>query len=191
MSVVWSKLIFCTAVLSSHCRQRITANKEIEYQSQNLKLQKSLRIPDVSIGTEFDKSANYVNNYSGIGLTMDMPVFNRNQGMIYATKAQIQQAQTVDSLQQNTVKNEVVSAYLKVLKIQSELNEIDTKYNSDLDELIDAAIKNYDKRYISLLEFLDQMRTYTAAQLGLLDIHSDYFKAVQYLNYTTGTKILK
>ena len=97
----------------------------------------------------------------------------------------------MDTLKINSVHNEVASAYASLVKIKSELDAMDPKYNSDLEDLVDYALKNYNKRYISLLEFLDQLRSYANARIGLIDLNTNYFKAIQYMNYTTGTTLVK
>ena len=169
----------------------LLANTQIKYQAQNLKLQKSIAVPDLNIGFEYDRRSSYVNNYYGIGAAIDLPVFNRNQGQIKAARFQLEQAQTLDTLQINQVENEVANSYVTLYKIKSRLDLIDEKSNEDIELLVIDAVSNYKKRYISLLEFLDQLRTYKDAKFGIIDLNSDYFKAIQNLNYSTGTNILK
>jgi cobalt-zinc-cadmium efflux system outer membrane protein len=53
----------------------------------NYTLQKSLAVPDVQIGGVYDQASNYVNNYFGLNLAVDLPFFNRNQGNIRAAKS--------------------------------------------------------------------------------------------------------
>ncbi len=170
----------------------LLANTEVKYQSQNLKLQKSTAVPDLTIGLEYDRRSSYVENYYGIGASMDIPFFNRNQGNIKVAKFQLEQAKALDTLQTNEVKNEIANSYVTLYKIKSRLNSIaDSKTSSDIEDLVTSAVKNYEKKYIGLLEFLDQLRTYKDAKFGLIDLNSSYFISIQQLNYTVGTTILK
>src|SRR5882672_11043474 len=69
------------------------SNLSQEYQEQNLKLQRSLSVPDLTIGYDYDKAGNYTPNYSGLVLQMPLPLFNRNQGNIKGAKFGVQQSQ--------------------------------------------------------------------------------------------------
>lgn len=167
------------------------AHKTLDYQVQNLKLQRSLAVPDLSIGVEYDKAGGAGYDYSGISLSSDVPVFNRNQGELKAAKIQISQAEVNDSLQTNMVQNQVEGAYLKLINYKSQYDLTDMNYSSDLDQMGKSAIDNYKKQLISLLDFLDQMRSYTEAKAGLIDAKTNYFNAIQNINYQVGTTIIK
>lgn len=169
----------------------LLAQQEVEYQARNLKLQKSYRIPDLAITTEYDKGSNFQPEYYGLGLGIPLPLFNRNQGLIHIAKAQYKQAQILDTLARKTVDNEVIGAYITLNKIRSQIDKLDPNYNKQLEELIKNAYDNYSKRYISLLEFLDQLRTYADARLSLIELNSDYLNAIHKLNFTMGFDYLK
>jgi cobalt-zinc-cadmium efflux system outer membrane protein len=56
---------------------------QVKYEEQNLRLQHSLVMPDVTVGYQpHDKGSNYVRPYQGLTLELNLPVFNRNQGNI-------------------------------------------------------------------------------------------------------------
>ena len=66
---------------------------EISYQEMNLKLQKSRSVPDLMIGYQpHDKGSNYVRPYTGLVVEMDVPIFNRNQGNIAISKAEVEKS---------------------------------------------------------------------------------------------------
>jgi cobalt-zinc-cadmium efflux system outer membrane protein len=167
------------------------SHKTIDYQVQNLRLQRSLAVPDLSIGLDYDKAGSAGYDYSGISISSDIPFFNRNQGQIAAAKYQISKAQVSDTLQSTTVEEEVAGAYFKLFKYKEQFDATDKNYASDLDQLEKSAIDNYGKKLISLLDFLDQMRTYTSAKSDLIDLKTNYFNAGQNLNYQVGTTIIK
>ena len=182
-------------VLSSAEKNRpdlMLANTEVKYQAQNLKLQKSTAVPDLNLGINYTRRSSYVLNYYGIGATMDLPVFNRNQGNIKMARYQLEEAKVNDTITSNEVKNEIANSYVTLYKIKARLDGIDkTKNDKDIEQLVTNGVTNYQKKYISQLEFLDQLRAYKDAKFGMIDLNSDYFKAIQYLNFTAGTTILK
>lgn len=93
-----------------------SATKQAEL---NYTLQKSLAVPDLQVGGIYDQSSNYVNNYFGLNLSMDLPFFNRNQGNIRAAKSSISYFKTAETAKQNSINNEVNSALQKVLDRKS------------------------------------------------------------------------
>jgi len=167
------------------------SHKTIDYQVQNLKLQRSLAVPDLAIGLDYDKAGSAGYDYSGISISTDLPVFNRNQGQIRAAKYSISKAQINDTLEATTVQDEVEGAYFKLLQYKIRVDANDKSYADDLDQLETNAVKNYEKKLISLLDFLDQMRAYTAAKSDLIDMDTNYFSARQNLNYQVGTTMVK
>jgi len=62
------------------------------FSEQNLRLQRSIGVPDVTIGFDYDKGGNYVRDYSGLNLQMPLAIFDRNQGKIKSAKYAIQQS---------------------------------------------------------------------------------------------------
>jgi len=63
------------------------------FQQQNLSYQKSLRVPDITLGPNFDKNSNYAPNYVGLGLSIPLPVLNNNKGNIKSAEFSIKQQQ--------------------------------------------------------------------------------------------------
>jgi cobalt-zinc-cadmium efflux system outer membrane protein len=181
------------------------ASTTVQWNQQNLKLQKSIGAPDMMVGTEYDRRSSYVNNLWSINAGIDIPIFNRNQGNIHAAKFEVMQAQSFDSLQQQTARSEVVSAYGQFVRIRQVRDSVDSQpgiisgngqndkgsYSEDLDVLFHNAITNFSLRRISLIEFLDQLRTYEDARRSLITLDSDYFLAAQQLNYVTGTAVIR
>ena len=163
----------------------------IEYQMQNIKLQRSLSVPDMTLGVWRDESGSYTNNLEEISLGFDLPLFNRNQHQIKIAKYQLEQAKLNDSLQQNTLENEVAQAYSAYSNLNIQFNSKDKDYNHQLDDLNNDAISNYSKRLINLVDFLDQIRTFTTSRLSYYQLKKQYQDAVNLLNFVTGTTIIK
>ena len=182
------------SVLDSALRNRpdlILASTGINYQKQNIKLQHSSAVPDLTLGVSYDKAGSYEPNFWGIYGSMDLPFFNRNQGNLKVAKDEEKQAEINDSLTLYTIQNEVTASYCILYKLSNQYSQIDTSYEHELNEMMNNSVSNYDKRYINLLDLLSQINTYTDSKTNLINMKVQYFNAIHAINYSTGIDIIK
>jgi cobalt-zinc-cadmium efflux system outer membrane protein len=163
----------------------------IKYSEQNLKLQHATAIPDITLGIANIGAGSVIPNYWGITANIDLPVFNRNQWNTTAAKEQKKQAELNDSLALYSVMNQVTAAFTNLYRINNHYSQIDPNYENNLNDMMDNAIKNYDKRYINLLDLLSQISTYIDGKTNLINMKVQYFNAIHSINYTTGIDIIK
>jgi cobalt-zinc-cadmium efflux system outer membrane protein len=182
------------SILDSAVKNRpdlMLAQAGVTYQDQNLKLQRSTGVPDLTLGISNIGAGSVLPNYWGISANIDLPFFNRNQGNISSARYQKSQAEINDSLALNTVKNDITGAYCTLYNLNKQVKQIDADYEKNLDEMMDNAVKNYDKRYINLLDLLSQVTTYIDGKNNLITLKVQYFNAIHSINYSTGIDIIK
>jgi len=162
----------------------------LQYNQQNYSLQKALRVPDLSLGAEFDKRGSYINNASFLNAAIDLPFFNRNQGNIKAAKLGIEQSKLQLELQQSIVENDVQKAYAHLLTTQQMLKNIDPAFRNQFQQLMDGVTENFLKRNISLLDFTDFVESYKNNVLQLNQLQNDRMQAIEALNFSVGKTIV-
>ena len=166
-----------------------------EYAEKNLKLQRATALPDLTVGVLYSGVNASAQGYTGFFGDMDIPIFNRNQWNIQAAKNQIKQAELTDTLSLSTVNNQVAGAYLTMILLNRQLNQIDSlygkEYGKDLDEMMDNAVKNYDRRNIDILTLLSLIGSYIDGKTNLLSLQVQYFNAVKNVNLNTGIELIK
>lgn len=162
-----------------------------EYAEKNLKLQRVSGVPDLSLAAVFESANDYQPNFWGVQASMDLPIFNRNQWNIVSAKKQIKQAGMNDSLLLTTVQSQVIADYTTLLRYRKQVKEITPEYNKNLEDLINNAFLNYEKRYISILDFLSELSTYLDGKTNLLNLQVQYFNAIHNLDLATGTDLIK
>lgn len=163
------------------------AKSTIDYNDLNLKLQKATAVPDVSLSLNFDKLGSYGNNFLGAGLEFNLPFFNRNQGGIKQARIAIDQSKLQYTSVQNQVESDVANGYKNALRLEELYNSFDPQFKTDFTHLIDEVGKNYEKRNISLLEFLDFYDSYKTNTLQLNSIELNRVTSLEQLNFVTGT----
>lgn len=163
----------------------------VKYSEQNLKLQRATAVPDLTLGIANLGAGSVVPDYWGITANIDLPVFNRNQWNTRAAKEEKEQAELNDSLALNSVENQVTAAYMNLYRINNQYAKIAPDYESQLNDMMNNAVKNYDKRYINLLDLLSQISTYIDGKANLINMKVQYFNAIHAVNYTTGIDLIK
>lgn len=153
----------------------------------NYDYQKALAVPDLSLSVGYDEAGSFLNNYVGIGASIDLPFFNRNQGNIKSAKVQIASALASQKSTQATVEENVSASLQKAFAQDKLYRTIDPKFQGDFQRLLHEVVTNYQKRNISLLDFLDFYDSYKQNTLQLNSIQLNRVSAFEDINYYTGT----
>ncbi len=159
----------------------------IEYNNLNLELQKATAVPDVSVNLNYDKLGAYGQNFLGAGVEFSLPFFNRNQGGIKQAQIAIDQSKLQMQNQQNQVESDVATNYKGALRLEKLYNSFDPAFKADFTHLIQEVFINYQKRNISLLEFLDFYDSYKTNTIQLNNLQLNRITSLEQLNYVTGT----
>jgi cobalt-zinc-cadmium efflux system outer membrane protein len=153
----------------------------------NYNYQKALAIPDPSLSLGYDENGSFLFGYYGIGASIDLPVFNRNQGNIKNAKALISNTEVTQRYTQATVDDNVSTSLQKAFAEERLYRSIDPKFVADFQRLTGEVIKNYEKRNISILDFLDFYDSYKQNAVQLNNILFNRVSAFEDINYYTGT----
>jgi cobalt-zinc-cadmium efflux system outer membrane protein len=164
------------------------AQSNVTYAGVNLNLQNAMKYPDLTVSLNYDKKAGYGLGYVSGGLAMALPFFNRNQGGIRLARIQLEQSKVQLQGEQNKLENELSGAYQDVLKLESLYRSIDTSFKSNFARIIQGAHENFEKRNISLLEFLDLYASYKNHMLLMNNLMFQRINALEKLNFITGTE---
>jgi len=162
-----------------------------EFQQQNLRLQRSLSVPDLTIGYDYDKGGNYIPNYNGLVLNMPLPLFNRNQGNIKVAKFGIKQSQLQRDYLKITITNQVIAAFNQYKKNYEGLTNYTDEYLNGLTQLNKNTNTYFQKRDISLLEFIDYQRIYISTNIQLIELRQQFLNSVNNLNFSVGETVIE
>jgi cobalt-zinc-cadmium efflux system outer membrane protein len=163
------------------------AKTTVDYNNMNLQLQKATAVPDFSLSLNYDKYGGYGTNFLGAGIEFNLPFFNRNQGNIKQARIAIDQSQVQLQSQQDKIESDVATDYKGALRLEKLYNSFDPQFKQDFNHLIQEVFKNYEKRNISLLEFLDFYDSYKTNTLQLNTIELNRVTSLEQLNYDTGS----
>jgi cobalt-zinc-cadmium efflux system outer membrane protein len=164
------------------------ARTAVDYSNTNLRLQRANAVPDVTIEAGYDKQGNYIRDYNYVGISMPLPFFNRNQGAIKQARIAVDASKTQLEFQQDQVQSQLANSYQSATRLDRLATSFDPQFRGDFNHLIEEVAKNYQRRNISLLEFLDFYESYKSNTLQLNTLQQDRANALEQLNYVTGTQ---
>lgn len=151
--------------------------------------ERARRIPDITVRAEYDRGGNFILDLFGVGIAMDLPVFDRNKGNIQAARYGMQQSKHLYDNKALQVRNELYKARQDLLIVSSYHKSLDENYPKDLDQVMEGMTQSFEKRNISLLQFLDFLESYKENK----NIYSNAVKNVllkkEAFNYLSGTDL--
>ncbi|MBD0254710.1 MAG: TolC family protein [Cytophagales bacterium] len=155
-------------------------------ENQNLAYQKSLSVPDVRLGGVYDRNGSYISNYVGVSMGIDLPLFNRNQGNIKAARARTAESGHQADNFKIRVQQEVNEAFVKSQVADSLFRRYDRRSLADFDRLMDGMSRSYEKKNITLVEFIDFYESYKNQVLQMNQLQTERMQAFEELYYHTG-----
>ncbi len=164
----------------------------IKEDSIRIKVEKSNAWPELHINGQYDRNGGYFPNYFAVGVTVSIPIFNRNQGNIRRAKAQMAADRYLYDNKRQLAKSELALAMEKLQRNMKLISTISNEYNKvDIETLFEGVNENYRKRNISLLEFVDFYNTYKNAKLGMADVRQRAFQAIEDVNTAAGKRVIQ
>ncbi|WP_149206758.1 TolC family protein [Flavobacterium johnsoniae] len=160
-----------------------------EYNDNKYKYERAMRTPDVTLGISYDRGASLMNDFVGVGFSLDLPFFNRNQGNVKAAKIAINQGKLLTEEKTLSVQSEVLQAYQDFITTKKLYESADASFEGDLDKLLESYRKNFLQRNTSMLEYLDFVDAYLDNKSILLNSKKDLNKNFEELRYITGQEI--
>ncbi len=163
------------------------AQSQIDYNNVNLQLQKAQAVPDFSLSLGYDRAGSVGQNFLAAGIDFNLPFFNRNQGGIKQARIAIDQSKVQLQNQQDILQNQLTTYYKGALRLEGLYNSFDPNFKQDFNRLIRGVFDNYQKRNISLLEFLDFYDSYKNNTLQLNNLQQSRVNSLEQINFLTGT----
>ena len=177
------------AIINERPDQKI-ARSTVNAFRANLKLQKSMAFPEFSVKGNYDRVGNFINDYFAIGVSLSVPIFNRNQGNIKAARFSIQQAGVQQEYAANRADMELFTAYTSLEKATQLYQSTNMDLERNFEKLITGVNENFTRKNISLLEFIDYYDSYKETCIQLYEIKKNVFLAMENLNTVVGQNVL-
>ncbi len=143
---------------------------------------------------DVNASANYT-HVAGLSTaslfgSIQIPIFDRNQGEIARTRYAITQSQELSSEQASLALTDVENSY-ESLRTNDEVVQLyQSGYLKESEDSRDISQYAYQRGAASLLDFLDAERSYRATQLAYRQALASYMTSLEQLRQAVGTRSL-
>ncbi len=159
---------------------------EINLAEKQFILEKAQRTPDLAFQVNYDRGGNIMRDFVGVGVSIDLPIFNTNKGNIKASEIALSQQQ----ITKNALHSELD---ISIDRLQNQINQLDKALiqwkklnNQEQLTMIDNYKKHLQNKQITLLEFIDFTQAYRESQKAYLDLLENYQNTFEELNYIVG-----
>lgn len=163
--------------------------EEINLKGIQLKLQRQNVIPDLHVIGSYDQRGGAFTNQVNLGLGIPLPVWDRNRGNIRAASAVFESSKLLSDQKQLEVKTEVLSAWKMMQLSILEYNKVNKLYSDDFEEVIQGVNDNFQKKNITILEFVDFFEAYNDSQAEMERIRTQLALSAININYTTASSV--
>jgi cobalt-zinc-cadmium efflux system outer membrane protein len=170
----------------------------------DLRLARANRWPDPTIGTSFLHTGNEIggpswfqpfypknnaSNAMGLGISIPIPVFNRNQGEVARTQSEQHRSDFLAQAARNQVLQDVETAYASFQSSQERVRLYEQTYLSRAKESLDIEEFSFRNGAASILDFLDAERTYRSLQLAYRQQLAAYLTNLAQLEAAVGAPL--
>lgn len=177
--------------------QNVALEKNLEYRTVleliesselMLKWQKSLAIPDITMGVSYDQRGGAFNNQTNFTFAIPLALWNRNKGNIKQAEAQFAQSKILKQQKELELKSRISMLFKTLLFQQKQYYQTIIKFQS-FDSVYEGMLLNFQRRNISLIEFADFMESYTQSILFINEIKKELIVSFETMNYMTNDSV--
>lgn len=151
--------------------------------------QKSLNIPDLNLGAEYDQASGTFNNEVNLKIGIPIPLWKSNKGNVEKAKYAIQQNEKNLQYQKLNLETQVESAYQTWKNQYDQYYELKPVDMENLDTVYNGILKNFRSGNISLMDFTDFLESYRQTVLQVYEMKKQIMISAEEINQLVQTKI--
>jgi len=141
----------------------------ITYHEKLLVYEKAQRMPDLGLSINYDRYGGVWKDFVGVGLKVDIPAFNRNQGNIKMAAMKIEQSRYYADYQKNVILHEISENFEHyTLNYNYYQKLMDNDFFEDLESMFEVYSRNLLNKNINMLEYIDFMYAYKTTKQAIL-----------------------
>ncbi|MCY0978834.1 TolC family protein [Chryseobacterium wangxinyae] len=151
--------------------------------------QKSLNVPDLNVGAEYDQNSGTFRNEVNLKVGIPIPLWKVNKGNVQKANYAIQQNHKNAEFQRLNLETKVQSSFQIWKNQYDQLLEIKSTDLDNLDLVYNGMLKNFRSGNVNLIDFTDFMESYRQTSLQIYDMKNQLIQSAEQLNQLIQTKI--
>jgi len=166
--------------------------RQIELAQQGFKvaLSKNERYPAIAVGPFYSlENAIDREHRAGLGISLPLPLWDRNVGNITTSKARQQQAEASLALTEREVERRVAQSAATLAAKRTEIENLQGNPVAKFREATETADRNYRAGAVPLTIYVEMQKQYLEVINAVTDLQKDALKAAQELEILTGLKL--
>ncbi len=165
----------------------LRARHEADRFSAIADLERSRRIPDVTVSLGTKKAEELGRNQTIVGISIPFPIFDRNQGNVLEAQRRADKARDEFSVTEVRLGTEVTQNEERLKALVVEAQALQSEIMPGARSAYDAASKGFELGKFSFLEVLDAQRTFFQARAQYLRSLSDAHRTAAELERFLGS----
>lgn len=165
------------------------AQLQLAYSEQLLKLEKAKAIPDINLLMNYDRGGNYMRDFIGFGVGIELPIYDRNQGNIKKANLQIEQQKLQVSATNISIETTINSLVKQLLEYEKILNQFPSTTMTEFQSMMENYVKHLQNRQVSIFEFVDFANSYLQSQSKFYEISKNYLETFEQIQYLSGNDL--
>ncbi len=165
-------------------------HNELKKSDAQLKIEKAERIPDLQVSMNYDRGGNIMRDFIGLGVAMDLPLFNRNQGNIKIAKLELEKNKVEIEQFRIDIEREIDFLSERLSILETSLKTTDIGFDGKLDVALERYVRNFQQRRLTIVEFIDFINNYMENKESILERRAKYLQYKEELMYLIGKDIV-
>ena len=166
--------------------------RQVEFAQQGVKvaLSKNERFPAISVGPFYSmENAIDREQRAGLGVSLPLPLWDRNLGNIATSKARQQQAEASLAMTEREVERRVAQNAAILTAKRAEIDHLKGDELAKIRDTAETADRNYQLGAVPLTLYVETQKQYLELVSTLTEMQKDALKAAQELEILTGLKL--
>ena len=167
--------------------------REIEFNQQGfrLRLAENEAWPSITVGPQFSRegAGRETESVGGVGISVPLPLWNRNQGGIETANARLLQAETSLKLMLRDIERRIREQVAAYERVRKELARLSPKVAEQLREAAILADRHYRLGAVPLATYLEVQENYLEALAAIFNSQADALNARAEIDLLTGAAI--
>ena len=174
---------------SQHRPDLKIAYEETALSLLNVRLQKRNAIPDIALNGSYDQRGGAFNDQVNVGISVPLPLWNRNRGNIKAAEYQNKSSELFQQQKKLEVETDVQAAWQNMNMSLGEYAKVKRYYSDDFELVFKGINDNFQKHNISILEFVDFFESYNESLAEYERVRNHLATSALQINYVTATQV--